>query len=123
MAAVAGGGVAGAALRWAAAEMISDGALPWSTLLVNVAGAFLLGVVIAVLRSPQPLSAGRHRACVAAASGFCGSLTTFSAWAVELAEFLTADAWGSTAAYLALTVGVGLAAAVLGMKVGQGRFS
>lgn len=90
--------------------------------MVNLVGAFLLGVLAARLRSERPLSDGRRRTVIGGASGFCGSLTTFSAFAVESADLLTGDAWGTAAAYLVVTLGAGLALTVSGLRLGAWRF-
>jgi CrcB protein len=74
--------------------------VPWATLLVNVAGAFLLGAV--VTRSPRLL-----------ATGFCGAFTTFSTMQVELLELPVAEA----VAYGVASIVLGLAAVMLGRRV------
>ena len=52
------GGALGALARWGVAEALpaSPGGWPWATLLVNLTGCLLLGVLLAVLaaRSPEP---------------------------------------------------------------------
>jgi CrcB protein len=57
-------------------------ASPWCTLLVNVAGAALLGYVIAAMPQRRPLLG----------TGFCGGLTTFSTLQLEALELSTGDA-------------------------------
>ena len=71
---VALGAAVGAPLRYAVAHLL-DGRLPWGTILVNVGGSFLLG-----LFSGMALS-GAEIAMLG--TGFCGALTTFSAFAVQ----------------------------------------
>lgn len=109
IAGIAAAGIAGASLRWAATEIIDD---PLTTLLVvNSAGAFLLGML---LRTRAENSSIRLFLGV----GFCGSLTTFSTLAAETAERIDhgqlADAFGFTAA----TVGIGLVAVLAGHRLG-----
>ena len=85
--ALAAGGALGAGLRWAIAELTPDDAwFPSGTLMANVLGCAVLGAVVA-LRRQHP---DRGRLWLAAGTGFCGSLTTFSTFAVELAGFLGA---------------------------------
>ena len=57
---------------------------PWATFFVNVAGAFVLGLVAA--RAPSP--SDRRRLFLG--TGFCGALTTFSTMQLELLEMLDA---------------------------------
>ena len=71
---VALGAAIGAPLRFVAGHLL-DGRLPWGTVIVNVTGSLLLG-----LFSGAALS-GEAMAFLGA--GFCGGLTTYSAFAVQ----------------------------------------
>jgi CrcB protein len=71
---VAAGAAVGAPLRYVAAHLL-DGYLHWGTILVNVAGSFLLGAF-----SGMALSGN---AAALLGTGFCGALTTYSAFAVH----------------------------------------
>jgi CrcB protein len=71
---VALGAAAGAALRYVAGHLL-DGRLPWGTLLVNAVGSFLLGAFTAAALSDSALAL--------LGTGFCGGLTTYSAFAVQ----------------------------------------
>ena len=66
--------VAGALVRAAAAQRFNAPTWPWGTLGVNVAGSFALGLLVG---SGDPLM-------TALGAGGLGSLTTLSAFAVEL---------------------------------------
>jgi CrcB protein len=73
---VALGGAAGAALRYVLGHLDDrPGGMPWGTLAANLAGSFVLGVVVG-LEPGEPA-----RALVGL--GFCGALTTYSAFAVQ----------------------------------------
>lgn len=87
---------------------------PLGTLLVNIVGAFALGLIVARLwsRSPEWLKAGLG-------TGLLGSFTTFSAVMVSLVEHTTSGLWMMAAAYLALSLVLGFAAAALGLRVGR----
>ena len=110
--AVAAGGAAGGLIRTALGETSTS--WPWPTLVVNLVGAFVLGVVVMYGRRHWPaiLIAG-------VAVGGLGALTTFSTLAAELWNFLDAGDWGALASYgLASVLGGGLAA-VAGVRVGR----
>jgi CrcB protein len=75
---------------------------PWATFLVNVAGSALLGWVVAGARHPRLLGVG-----------FCGALTTFSTFQLELLHMLDAGRAGLAILYAAGSVTAGLAACAL----------
>ncbi|HET6625450.1 MAG TPA: CrcB family protein [Nocardioidaceae bacterium] len=76
---VALGAALGAPLRYVMAHLL-DGRLPWGTIAVNLAGSFLLGLFSgAALGGSTP--GGATLAFLG--TGFCGGLTTFSAFAVQ----------------------------------------
>jgi CrcB protein len=107
MAAVFIGGTAGALARAGVFETLphDPGRWPWATLLVNVAGALILGFVAA---------RGARRALIG--QGFCGALTTFSALQLELLLMLDADRLGLALAYAATSHARGVGAAELGRR-------
>jgi fluoride exporter len=81
-------------------------AFPFGTFVVNISGAFLLGLV-----AGMGASGDVYRL---AGIAFLGSYTTFSTWMLE-ARQLEANGKGRVAlAYLATSAGVGLAAVALG---------
>jgi len=71
---VAVGGAAGALIRWAVGRWLATSGLPWATLVVNLAGSLLLGVVAAA-------SDGWPRTLLG--TGVAGALTTYSAFALD----------------------------------------
>lgn len=104
--AIASGGVLGALVRWAIADVFATGSFPWATLIVNLVGCGLLGVLT-----------GRDwslRTRAALGVGFCGGLTTFSTFGVEAAMMLDDGQLARTAVYIAASVIGGLAAFVVG---------
>jgi CrcB protein len=112
LAAVIAGGMLGTAARFALDSLLPHGPrdFPIATLLVNVAGALALGFLVARVwsKSPSWLRAGLG-------AGLLGSFTTFSALAVSLVSL----GFGWTALlYLALSVVLGLGAALAGLQLG-----
>lgn len=87
---------------------------PWATLAVNVVGALAIGVVVA-LAAARPDS---ERVRVVVATGFLGGFTTFSTLALESVQLLDRRAWGTAAAYVAITIVVGFAACAAGLWLG-----
>ncbi len=110
----------GAALRLVLDGMIrarTPGSFPWATLVINVTGSLLLGLLTG-------LAAGRllpDAYAVVAGTGFLGGYTTFSTASYETvrlaAERRYAVALGHALGMLALSV----AAAAVGLGVGLSR--
>jgi CrcB protein len=119
---VAVGGALGTLVRYAIGDSVHDArAWPIGTLAVNVAGAFVLGLLVESLVRRGPDTGWRRNARLAAGTGFCGGLTTYSSLAVETDE-LARRGLGSTAiAYAAVTVVLGLVAAAAGIAVAARR--
>jgi len=109
LAAIFAGGMAGALARagLGRAFPVHAGAWPWTTLCVNVAGAFILGVFVTRLQERIPPTAYRRPLL---GTGLCGALTTFSTMQVELLNLLDARAYAQACAYLATSVIFGFAA-------------
>ena len=100
-----------AAERWGAT-------FPFGTLLINVAGSFLLGLFLAAT-TQRIIADPRWRAFFTI--GFLGAFTTFSAFTYESAQLLMGRAWWPGLGYLFANNAVGLAACVLGILLGRGR--
>jgi CrcB protein len=107
IAAVAVGGVVGALLR---AELEArfpvGGDFPWTTLVINLAGAaFLAWIVVRVGERLPPSTYIRPLL----GTGFCGALTTFSTMQVEAVRLTHHGQAAMAAVYLAASVAGGLA--------------
>jgi CrcB protein len=111
------GGCVGGYARYAVGVAWKTPALgfPAATLAVNLAGAFVLAVVIVAATEIRPSRYLRPLL----GTGVCGALTTFSAVVVALAQLLAHGAYATAAAYLAATVVGGLAAASLGLVLAR----
>ena len=110
-AAVLGGGLVGSVARHALQRAADDGNFPWGTLSVNVAGAFLLGVLTS--RVPRFRKAELTAAFLGV--GALGAFTTFSALVGQLGVMPLPKAL----AYTSMCVVLGLAATVSGIRLGR----
>jgi CrcB protein len=109
--AIAAGGAAGAALRWAVVSMVTPGLFPWPVLAVNIAGSFMLGTVLANEWNHPTTRLLLHDG---AGIGFCGGLTTFSTFAVEIVDLIREGDTTIAAAYAVASVAGALVAIVAG---------
>jgi CrcB protein len=106
---VAIGGAAGAVLRYLVGRWLAGSGFPWATLVVNVLGSLLLGVVAA--GSPAWM-------LTLLGSGVAGALTTYSAFALDTVLLERNSRRGQALRYAAGTLGVGSAAFALGWWLG-----
>lgn len=108
------GGVIGTWSRFAVGSALGS---PWGTLAINVLGCFVLGVVgtLAIARPDWVTAETRLLLGV----GFCGAFTTFSTFGFEALGLLQAGRPGAALAYVALSNGLGLAAAAGGWLVAR----
>ncbi|HWS37050.1 MAG TPA: CrcB family protein [Actinoplanes sp.] len=100
---VALGAAVGAPLRYLVGQWVKD---HWGTLTVNVAGSFVLGLVLGL-----PLSPGL---VAMLGTGFCGALTTYSTFSWEILGLSRRGEIASAAGYALLSITAGLGAAVIG---------
>lgn len=91
----------------------SLGGFPIKTFIINVLGAFVIGLVVA--------AAARggldERWTTFLKVGVCGGFTTFSSFALETDQLLGKGAPGMAVLYVCLSVVCGVAAVVLGQRV------
>ena len=114
--AVLGGGLLGSAARGVIAATIptASGEFPVATLIVNLSGSLLLGFYLA--RRERAVSAGWSLRFWAI--GALGSFTTFSTFSLEVFQLIEIGRLSTAMGYvLASTLG-GLAAALVGDRVG-----
>jgi len=111
--AVAVGGAAGAALRWAVVASFDAGRFPWPVLALNVVGSVLLGLLLAEEERRPSARLVLHDA---SGIGFCGGLTTFSTFSLEVVDLARDGNIGLAIMYTVVSV----LAAVLGIVAGAG---
>ena len=109
---IALGGAFGSLARFYLSEavaLIAGPAFPWGTLLVNVSGSFVIGVVAG--------GGGEHGRWIESAFarqflmvGVCGGYTTFSAFSLQTVGLIGAGAIGRAGAYVLASVALCLVA-------------
>jgi fluoride exporter len=108
---IATGGAIGAGCRWLVIDLAGVDDFPWPVLLVNVVGSFVLGILLAEeARTPRSRTTVRDLGVI----GFCGGLTTFSTFAVEVVELLDDGKAGVVALYITASLAGTMLAVVLG---------
>lgn len=112
------GGFLGANLRyfvvdWAARRWGS--ALPYGTLLVNLLGSFLIGLLMVWLAEQFSLAPQWKQLLI---SGFLGAFTTFSSFTWELVEQVKNGSGTQAVLYLVLSLVLGLLAVLAGSALG-----
>lgn len=118
--AVAIGGASGALARWGVGLMIASSptGFPLATFIVNISGAFGLGVAGVILWERLP---PRRYLRSLIGIGFFGAYTTFSTMAVEGVRLIIAGRTNTAALYWLLTLLAGQMAGVYGMWMGRLR--
>jgi CrcB protein len=112
------GGVLGALARWGVGTALprSPADWPWATMLVNLTGCLVLGVLLGLLFARHPDHPWLRPFL---GTGVLGGYTTFSTFAVETVELADAGAWASAGAYVAVSVVGGVLAAAAGVALGR----
>jgi CrcB protein len=87
---------------------------PYGTLLVNLTGCFLLGLIGQFTLNRMVISPDWR---VAIGVGFFGGYTTFSSFGWETAKMLEDGEWLRATAYVAATVVAGLLLSVAGIRL------
>ncbi|TVR08677.1 MAG: chromosome condensation protein CrcB [Salinarimonadaceae bacterium] len=116
---VAAGGAAGSVLRVVVAENVTRSRaanFPFGTLVVNVTGAALLGLLAPFLARDVPAGiAGLTPLFVA---GLLGAYTTVSSFSLQTLLLIREGGWGRACLNVAGSVALCLAAAGVGMALG-----
>ena len=91
---------------------------PWNTLIVNLTGCLLIGLLMGWGGSEKGLQLGTRLLWV---TGFCGGFTTFSTFSWEGMALLKSGNIAGFALYAGLSLILGLALTVMGFWI-AGRF-
>lgn len=108
---VAVGGAVGSVLRYLVSLIFLGMGWPWGTMLVNILGSLVMGVLAGIGLSPQQRLLWM--------TGVMGGFTTFSAFSLEAAALWERAHWEGVA-YVVLTVVLGFAAFALGLWFARG---
>src|SRR6188472_2228145 len=110
---VGGAGLAGVLARYGLNRLtLHSEALIWTTVGINIAGSFLLGLLAAEHWFSRDVRE-------ALGVGFLGGFTTFSTFSVQIVLEVDAGRSDRAAAYLAASVLGGIAAASAGYALGR----
>ncbi|MFS0762975.1 MULTISPECIES: fluoride efflux transporter FluC [Peribacillus] len=107
--AVGFGGAAGAILRYCIILTAGHSIFPFGTLLINIVGSFLIGMINGYFASKK-----KSLVFLALGSGFCGGFTTMSTFSQEMVNLLQTSL-PMAGLYLGATLLFGLVACFLGL--------
>lgn len=110
------GGFIGSILRYLAGAipLKKNSVFPVNTLIINVLGAFLIGIVVTVFSKNVNLD---RRLLLMLKVGICGGFTTFSSFALESFDLMKSGHWGYAILYIALSSVLGIAAVYFGTEL------
>ena len=94
---VAAGGSCGSVLR-AVVGVLMKSYLPWPTLVVNLLGAFLIGLLVRFSESSANAESFRAFWII----GLCGGFTTFSTFGMDMVNFIKTGHWTNGLIYMSL---------------------
>ena len=106
------GGFAGSVLRYLAGKLPlqSPEGFPYVTLMINVLGSFAIGLIAAAAAKHADID---PRLVLFLRVGLCGGFTTFSTFSSETFSLLRAGSYVGAAAYVLLSVLLGVLAVFL----------
>ena len=113
------GGGAGAIMRYGLGKQIArlwGTAFPYSTLVINLTGAFIIGILLTVL-TERTLTDPLWRLLLV--TGFLGGYTTFSSYTYEAMQLFEDGRWGAGLLYIGGSNGVGLLCCAAGMAIAR----
>lgn len=112
------GGFVGSVLRYLISYYMNvswSTVYPFGTFTVNLAGSFLIGIIIAAVLTENLSQQGR----LLLATGFCGGFTTFSTFSFEFFSLLQNGHAGYAFLYAASSLVLGFLFVWLGFSLGK----
>lgn len=116
---IGAGGAVGSVLRYYSGQFISKNypsQIPLGTLIVNLLGCLLIGILLGYFAKNQGLSNEWKLLLV---TGFCGGYTTFSTFAAENITLIQNQQVSQAILYIGLSVLLGLAAVYFGIMISR----
>ncbi len=116
---LAGAGALGTLARYGLGGLVqrlAGGSFPWGTVVVNIAGCLLAGLVWSLAERRMPLDPVARLAIFV---GFMGAFTTFSAFALETSHLLRHSGWSWALGNILLQNTIGLLAMSVGLTIGR----
>jgi CrcB protein len=93
-------------------QRLTGTGFPAGTLLINVSGSFLLGLIVQYAIETSAVSPELRGFLT---MGFCGGYTTFSTFSYESLALIEDGQWTRAGLYILLSVALSIAAALLGV--------
>lgn len=108
----------GALARWQLALWLNTGStwVPLGTLVANLAGGWLVGVLVGLFQALPHLDPAWRLALI---TGFLGALTTFSTFSAETVQLLQADRIGQALALAGMHLVGSLALTWVGLRMAR----
>lgn len=110
------GGALGAMLRFGMYKIVPNQPIFIVTLLINIIGSFLLGLLLGWFATNEHIS---NNVKVFLAVGLCGGFTTFSTFSSENMTLLIEGKYSTAALYISASVLLGIFASFFGFKIIQ----
>lgn len=105
------GGACGSLIRYIVSNRVI---LPYGTLLVNILGCFILGILsVFVLKRAKYIP---HKLRLGLTTGFCGGLTTFSTFSYEVLIYFQKGLYIEAITYMFVSILFGLLSVYLGIE-------
>lgn len=116
------GGAIGAGARYlvgVGAYRLFGSGFPWGTLIVNVVGSLIMGLLIASVAIKYSIS---NEMRTLLTTGVLGGFTTFSAFSLDFAVLMERKAQGLAMVYLGASVGLSILALFAGLYIARTVF-
>ncbi len=108
------GGSIGAMLRYLIMSIWKTETFPFNTLIINVIGSLLIGIVFALSEKTDLIS---NNIKLFLATGICGGFTTFSTFSAENFQLLKSGEYVTAAGYIFASVSLCIVATFIGFKI------